>query len=60
MDSHIYKISMFIQMLPHFRGIFKSINRGTRGLKNQRMMEFEDFGPLHNKTEVLLNQNDAE
>ena len=28
--------------------------------KNQEFMEFEGFGPSHNKIETLLNQNEAE
>ena len=37
--------------------LIKSINKGSSGLKNPEIMEFGGFGPSHNKTEILLNQN---
>ena len=47
---------MFFYVLKYF-GIFKSINKGPPGLENPEIMEFGGFGPSHNKTKVLLDQN---
>ena len=41
-------------------GMFKSINTGSQGLENPEIIEFRGFGPSHNETEVLLDQNEAE
>ena len=41
-------------------GIFESMSKGSRGSTNPEFMEFGGFGPSHNKTEVLLDQNEAE
>ena len=51
MTSHIFS---------KYLGIFKSVNKGPPGVKNPEIMEMLGFGPSHNKTEILLNQNEAE
>ena len=38
-------------------GILKAINTGLQGSKNPEIMEMLGFGPSHNKTEILLDQN---
>ena len=38
-------------------GTFESISKGSSGLNNSEIMDFEGFGPSHNKTEILLDQN---
>ena len=35
-------------------------NKGSPGLKNPEIMEILGFGPSHHKTEILLEQNEAE
>ena len=61
-DSQIYKNNIF-QNVPYFLiflkyfGIFKSINKGSPGVKNPEIMEMLGFGPSHNKTKILLDQN---
>ena len=62
-DAQIYTNNMFQKIVHMFLfclkyvGIFKSINTGSPGLKNQEIMEFAGFGPSHNKTDILLDQN---
>ena len=45
--------------LKYFR-MFKSINKGSLGLKNPEIMEMLGFGPSHNEIGILLNQNWSE
>ena len=40
--------------------MLKSMNKGSLGLENLEIMEFGGFGPSHNKTEILSDQNEAE
>ena len=44
----------------NFFGIFKLINKGSQGFTNPYIIEFRGFGPSHNKTEILLDQNRSE
>ena len=53
-------MSIFSYVFKSICGILKSINKGSQGLNNPEIMEFWGFGPSHNKTEVLLDQNEAE
>ena len=39
---------------------FKSMNMGLQGSKNPEIMDMLGFGPSDNKTEILLDQNEAE
>ena len=41
-------------------GTQKSIHKGSPGLKNPEFMEMLGFGPSHNKTKILLDQNWSE
>ena len=41
-------------------GIYKSINKGSQGLKNPEIMEMLGFGPSHDKIEIFLDHNEAE
>ena len=41
-------------------GIAKSINNGSQGSNNPEIMECVGFGPSHNKTEIVWDQNEAE
>ena len=50
---------VFLYFLKHF-GILKSINAGSYWYTNPEIMEMLGFGPSNNKTEVLLDQNEAE
>ena len=57
-DSHMYKNTTFqkrvrtcLVFLKQF-GIFKSINKGSPGLKNPEIMDMLGFGPSHNKTKI--------
>ena len=50
---------MFSYILKSF-GICKSMNTGSPGVKNPEIMEMLGFGPPHNKTEILLDQDEAE
>ena len=38
-------------------GRLKSIKKGSQGLVNPEIMEVGGFGPSHNKTEIVLDQN---
>ena len=38
----------------------KTINKGSQGFKKPEIMEMLGLGPSHNKTEILLDQNEAE
>ena len=40
--------------------MFKSINEGSPGDQKYRNHEFGGSGPSHAKTEILLDQNEAE
>ena len=51
-------------MPPYFSYIFwkyfwyiKTINTGLQGFKNPEIMNMLGFGPSHNKTDILLDQN---
>ena len=64
-DPQIYKHNMFRKCI-HISYTFcsslvhltsKCINKGSPGLTNPEVMEMLGFGPSHNKTEILLNQN---
>ena len=47
---------IFLYVVEYF-GIFKSINKGSPGLKNAEIMKMLGFGPSHNKIGILSNQN---
>ena len=49
-------IQIFSYVLEYV-GILKSINKGFEGLKNPKIMEMLGFGPSHNNTNILLDQN---
>ena len=38
----------------------KSINKGSPGLQSPEIMKMLGFGPSHNKTDILLDQNGSE
>ena len=49
-------VPIFLLYCCRYLGIFKSIYKGSQGLKNPDIMEFRGDGPSHNKTEILLDQ----
>ena len=49
-----------LRIFVKYSGIWKSINKGSPGVKNPEIIEFLDLGLSNNKTEILLNQNEAE
>ena len=51
----IYKNNVFFLICQYFLYLFE-----VPGLKNPEIMEFGGFGPSHDKTELLLDQNEAE
>ena len=40
--------------------MIECMNTGLQGVKNPEIMDMLGFGPSHNKTEILLDQNEAE
>ena len=67
LDHQMYKhtifqncVHIFLYLLKYFVLIFKSINKGSPGVKNPGIMEMLGFGPSHNKTKIRLDQNWSE
>ena len=50
-------VSITVLIFLKYFGVSKSINKGSLGLKNPEIMEMLGFGPSHNKTKILLDQN---
>ena len=63
LDSRIYKrniisnVSIIVLIRFEEFGILKSINKGPQDFNNPEIMEMLGFGPSHNNTEILLDQN---
>ena len=50
----------YILMVVEYFCVSKSINKGSHGLENPEIVEILGFGPSNNKTEILLDQNEAD
>ena len=56
-ENHIFQTASIFLVFPRYCGIIKTINKGAPGVKNPEIMEMLGFGPSHNKTKILLDQN---
>ena len=55
--KQLKNVSYIFEYFLKYVSVLKSINEGSQGSKIPEIMEMLGFGPSHNKTEILLDQN---